>query len=287
MASGRFISKTVAHDPALARLTLAAETLYLKAIPHLDRDGLITGQPLALLGMISPMRFSELQAQMQTIVDEWIAVGLVTRYGPDHSPALFFHGFTKHQRIRYDRETPSVHPAPPGYIRTETGLQVFSDITWIADDITDENKDDSGFLAENPDLEPKIPESAGQVQEQEQAEEQEQVQEQQQQQGQARQGRVDAADAAAGEKQDLLRQIGIGPPYLDQIANDPRLSPADLQAWIDATSDYRGNNRAGYLIRRWQAHDPPPAPTARAAPDDEYQALKRQYVGNNADLIEY
>ena len=40
MAQGRFISRTIAIDPKLALLSETAELLYLKTIPHLDRDGL-------------------------------------------------------------------------------------------------------------------------------------------------------------------------------------------------------------------------------------------------------
>jgi hypothetical protein len=52
MANGRFVSTSIANDQALASLSMEAELIYLKTIPHLDRDGLITGVPGSLLGRL-------------------------------------------------------------------------------------------------------------------------------------------------------------------------------------------------------------------------------------------
>ena len=48
MARGRMLSIDVAGDPHLNRLSLEAHLLYVQTIPHLDRDGLVSGHPLLL-----------------------------------------------------------------------------------------------------------------------------------------------------------------------------------------------------------------------------------------------
>jgi hypothetical protein len=48
MARGRFLSESVATDARLNGLSVEAELVYLMTIPHLDRDGLIEGDPNAV-----------------------------------------------------------------------------------------------------------------------------------------------------------------------------------------------------------------------------------------------
>lgn len=122
MARGRFLSTSVAEDDRLSKLSMVSELLYLKTIPHLDRDGMISGKPGALWGKVCPLR-EELMPEMQKAIDEWIAVGLVIRMATDTGPVLFFPGFLKNNNLlHYDRETPSKFPVPPGYERTDMGL---------------------------------------------------------------------------------------------------------------------------------------------------------------------
>jgi len=60
MPSGRLLSKTVATDKSLNRLSLQAQAVYMMTIPHLDRDGLIIGEPLLLMAQVAPLRAAEL-----------------------------------------------------------------------------------------------------------------------------------------------------------------------------------------------------------------------------------
>lgn len=122
MARGRFLSTSVAEDDRLSKLSLTAELLYLKTIPHLDRDGMISGKAGLLWGKVCPLR-EELIVEMQRAIDGWVQVGLVIRMTTDAGPVLFFPGFLKNNNLlHYDRETPSKFPVPPGYERTEMGL---------------------------------------------------------------------------------------------------------------------------------------------------------------------
>lgn len=122
MARGRMINQSIATDKRLNSLSLEAHLVYMMTIPHLDRDGLVLGEPFVLASQVCPRR-PELVALMEGIVGEWIAAELVIQYDGKEDPILFFAGFTKNQSgLRYDRETPSQFPPPPGYKRTNSGL---------------------------------------------------------------------------------------------------------------------------------------------------------------------
>jgi hypothetical protein len=124
MASGRFLSTTIAEDDRLARLSIAAELLYLKTIPHLDRDGMISGRAGFLWGKVCPLR-EELIGEMQSAINEWVRVGLVVRTITEAGPVLFFPGFLKNNHLpHYSRERPSRFGPPPGYVRAKRGLVV-------------------------------------------------------------------------------------------------------------------------------------------------------------------
>lgn len=122
MAYGRFISVSVAEDDRLNSLSMVAELIYLKTIPHLDRDGMISGKPGLLYSKVCPLR-EELFGQTQHIIDEWTEIGLVIRFMSDAGPVLFFPGFAKNNKLQhYERERPSRFPCPPGYMRGKKGL---------------------------------------------------------------------------------------------------------------------------------------------------------------------
>jgi hypothetical protein len=263
MASGRFLSTTIAIDPQLAQLSAVAELLYLKCIPHLDRDGMITGQPMALLGIVSPMRFSELQAGMAAVVDEWVETGLVVRFVCSLGPVLFFKGFPKQQVLRYDRERPSQFPCPPGYIRTGAGLKPATDVPWL------EDSGDSGYYPKNPAKVPVFTESA--VQQQQQQQQQEQQEQQQQQQGH------EAASAPESPAAAALVEFGIAGSVLAELADCPE---EHVLGWIAyARTQDKLRNPRGYVIKRLRSGEHPPAlPAAAEEAVESYEALKRRYV---------
>lgn len=113
MARGRFISESVAKDLRLNSLSVEAELVYLMTVPHLDRDGLIEGDPDVLWGKVCPKRRQFLDS-MATYIQEWASADLVLVYDSDDGPVLWFRGFTKNQQgMRYEREAPSRFPPPP------------------------------------------------------------------------------------------------------------------------------------------------------------------------------
>lgn len=113
MARGRFISESVATDARLNALSVEAQLVYLMAVPHLDRDGLISGDPDVLWGKVCPKRRQFID-HIAAYIQEWAKAGLVFMYDSDEGPVLWFRGFVKNQvGLRYERETPSKYPPPP------------------------------------------------------------------------------------------------------------------------------------------------------------------------------
>lgn len=122
MARGRMLNKTIATDKRLNKMTLYADWLYLRAIPHLDRDGIIDGDPDTLAVTICPWRLALIADEMPSIIDEWVKSGLVVRYESGDRTALYFVGFQKNQSLEYKKEGASSFAAPPGMKRTDRGL---------------------------------------------------------------------------------------------------------------------------------------------------------------------
>ena len=131
MPNGRFVSKSIGKDMALNGLSIEAELLYLKAIPHLDRDGLINGDDVVFLGTVAPRRLAHYLDKLEAIIDDWINAGLVTVYhSTQHGRIFFFRGFRKNQQgLKYGREAASEFPAPPDYVRMDNGLTPDKDTT--------------------------------------------------------------------------------------------------------------------------------------------------------------
>jgi hypothetical protein len=117
MARGRFLSESIARDIRLNSLSIEAQLVYLMTVPHLDRDGLIEGDVDVLYGTVCPKRRVFID-RMGEFVQEWVSVGLVATYDTDQGSVLWFKGFGKNQTgMRYERETPSRFPLPPGHER--------------------------------------------------------------------------------------------------------------------------------------------------------------------------
>lgn len=124
MARGRMISQSVSTDKRLNELTIEAQLVFLMTIPHLDRDGLLLADAPILAGKVCPRR-EDLRPLMESIIGQWIQLGMVISYESEDGTILFFTGFAKNQAgMRYDREPKSTLPPPPGYIRTKDGLEL-------------------------------------------------------------------------------------------------------------------------------------------------------------------
>lgn len=122
MAQGRILNKSISTDPEFNGMSSQAQLLYLKTIPHLDRNGLILGHLSRLWATIDPFH-ADILGRMGEYVQEWLDAGLVLRYDTGSEQVLFFTGFRKNNpNFRYEKEAPSHFPPPPGWVRTRAGL---------------------------------------------------------------------------------------------------------------------------------------------------------------------
>lgn len=294
MPDGRFLSKTVATDEPLNRLTWQAQAVYMMTVPHLDRDGLITGHPLLLLAQVAPLRAAELVGIMPGIIQEWIDADLVMCYQSDDQLALFFPGFLKHQRLpHYDRETPSRFAPPPGYERTDQGLvPVAAPAEPVhASDQSDPLRTNSGAT---PDP---VRTQSGPTPpiKQQSSKDSKNLRSPHEKSSSSSNKRVrarpdPAAAAAAGRggevKQDiyqLLKGFGVSEPALSDISSN-NVTVDQVQGWIEYIATQNLQRPVGYLVKRLRGHELPPDPPDDDDPDS-YEALKRKYIPDGWDDI--
>jgi len=113
MPDGRFLSKTIAHDFELNTVSIEADYLFTRCIPHLDREGRMPGHPSQVKGITCPMRAELSEMVIDQALEELARAGLVVWYEVEGRPYLEFPGFTPHQKgMRKDREAESRIPSP-------------------------------------------------------------------------------------------------------------------------------------------------------------------------------
>ncbi len=112
MASGRLVSKNIVKDTGVNSLKSDLSRLgFTWTIPFLDRDGRIEGDATLLRNTVFPRRRDVTYAQMEDMILDWAARGLVILYEVCGERFLEFPGFRKNQpNLRYDREFPSDIP---------------------------------------------------------------------------------------------------------------------------------------------------------------------------------
>ena len=121
MANGRFLSKSISTSEQLASVSLEADYLFTRCIPHLDVEGRLLGSARWLKSQVVPMRDEITVEKIPRLIEELAAatdhVGrpLVECYEIGGRQFLAFPGFLAHQQgLRANREAPSKIPAPPG-----------------------------------------------------------------------------------------------------------------------------------------------------------------------------
>ncbi len=121
MARGRLLTIELLNDDRLNQMSEKAQRLFLRAWPHLDRDGRITGNARRLWAQIDVDQFENMD-RIAACIDEWIASGLVMRYESGKGPVLFFVEFRLHNlKLTYTEEAASVWPPPPGWHNSRQG----------------------------------------------------------------------------------------------------------------------------------------------------------------------
>lgn len=108
MAEGRFISKSISTSGQLKRVSLEADFLFGRMIPHADRDGRLDGDPDVVKAMAVPLRGEFTPELISTCLSELDAVGLIEWYEVDQEKVVWFPGFREHQRgMKPERERAS------------------------------------------------------------------------------------------------------------------------------------------------------------------------------------
>ena len=117
MAEGRLVNKRIGMDKAVGRLSCdTCRLAFTWALPHLDRDGRVTGDPAALRSLVFPRRDDVTSEMMHGFMAEWASEELVVWYEAAGDLWLEFPAFRKNQpNLRHDREPSSfIPPAKSG-----------------------------------------------------------------------------------------------------------------------------------------------------------------------------
>lgn len=113
MAHGRMLNQWIRCDKEVNDLPALSALTFTWAIPHLDRDGRMYGDPDLFKSTVVPRRRDISVEMIEGFLTDWSQRGLVVWYEVHDEKYLFFPGFRKNQpNLRYGRETPSRIPPP-------------------------------------------------------------------------------------------------------------------------------------------------------------------------------
>lgn len=110
MARGRFISKRIAHSAQLAEVSLLADYLFTRCIPHLDVEGRMIGHPTVVKAVVVPLRPEISADRIPALLSELDEAGLVVWYEVGGKQVLEFPGFPEHNKVNRKKEAPSHLP---------------------------------------------------------------------------------------------------------------------------------------------------------------------------------
>lgn len=112
MARGRFLSRTLAHCQQLAAVSLEADYLFARCIPHLDSAGRMAGHPTLVKAIVCPLREEVTPVLVTELLRQLAGVGLLLWYEVEGKQVLEFTGFKNHQKgMKLERESASDLPS--------------------------------------------------------------------------------------------------------------------------------------------------------------------------------
>lgn len=113
MPNGRFVSKAIAVNGQLASVSLEADFLFGRCIPHLDVDGRMSGNPKLVKAIAVPVRDELSIERVAACLAELAAAELVVWYQVNGELCLTFPSFARHQQgLKREREADSRVPSP-------------------------------------------------------------------------------------------------------------------------------------------------------------------------------
>lgn len=114
MPDGRFLSKSIAYSAQIGSVSLEADYLFMRMIPHLDSAGRMVGTPASVKALVCPLRPELTAERVAGLLKELHDAGLIVWYESGGQHCTSFPGFVTHQRgARLDREGASRLPPPP------------------------------------------------------------------------------------------------------------------------------------------------------------------------------
>jgi hypothetical protein len=112
MPEGRFISRSISVSEQLGNVSLEADFLFGRCIPHLDVEGRITGNPKGLKAIVCPLRDELSHQKITHLLKELDEADLLVWYEVNGLRFLEFPGFSRHQKgMKKDREATSKIPS--------------------------------------------------------------------------------------------------------------------------------------------------------------------------------
>lgn len=112
MAEGRFLSRNIAFSEQLGQVSMEADYLFMRMLPHLDREGRLSGSATSIRARVCPLRSDLSDASVAAALAELDQAKLIVWYEVDGLQCVEYPQFEKHQvGLRKDRETPSKVPA--------------------------------------------------------------------------------------------------------------------------------------------------------------------------------
>jgi len=115
VAKGRMLNKKISLNKHLSQMSDFSALAYTWAIAHLDKNGVMHGDPCVFLSIVFPRRHDLDPDQVQNSIDEWAQAGLVHQYEAEGDTWLWFPKFVENQvGLRADREPDTGYPLPSG-----------------------------------------------------------------------------------------------------------------------------------------------------------------------------
>ena len=112
MAEGRFISRNIAFSEQLGQVSMEADYLFMRMLPHLDCDGRLAGSPTSIRARVCPLRKEMTDVEVSTAIAELDQARLIVWYEVDGFQYVEYPNFEKYQvGLRKNREAASKIPA--------------------------------------------------------------------------------------------------------------------------------------------------------------------------------
>lgn len=112
MAEGRFLSRNIAFSEQLGQVSMEADYLFMRMLPHLDVDGRLAGSPKSVKARVCPLRADMTDAVVANAIAELDQAELLKWYEVDGMPCIEYPNFSKYQTgLRRNREADSKLPS--------------------------------------------------------------------------------------------------------------------------------------------------------------------------------